>query len=86
MRGSGIVVTPPALIAAAIPAYFTITITGSPLDLTIAWGDQTVTNLGFTNQSVVAHVYRAPGTYFLRIAARGEDGQVTTAMAPMFVK
>jgi PKD repeat protein len=85
---TGIVITPPTDVRAGIPALFTFTVSGLPLiSLTLAWGDQTMTDLGAVTQGVISHVYASAGDYTLTVTAKDANGGSTMVRSgPLVVK
>jgi hypothetical protein len=72
---TGIVVTTPTKLRAGVPAVFTFTVTGMPLiDLTLAWGDETMTDVGALTQGTVSHVYASAGAYTLTVTVTTNAG------------
>ena len=85
---TGIVLTQPTDPRAGIAAFFPFTVTGVPLnDLTVAWGDQTMTDVGAATQGVLSHVYMSAGAYILTITAKDAGGGSEVVQSgPLLVK
>jgi hypothetical protein len=85
---TGIVLTPPNELRAGVPALFTFTVTGIPLiNLTLAWGDETMTDVGAVTQGVLSHIYASAGAYTLTVTATVASGGTEVARSgPLIVK
>jgi len=85
-RATGITIAIPADARAGVAAYFTVTLTGPSVEVTLEFGDGTLVTAGTVSQAVVSHVYAAAGTYTLTVTRKGAAGDVAAASAPVFVK
>jgi hypothetical protein len=57
------------------------------IDLTLAWGDQTMTDVGDVTQGVLSHVYASARAYFLTVTAKDTGGgSEIVRSGPLLVK
>jgi hypothetical protein len=83
---AGVVITPPTDLQAGVPAYFTFSVTGTPVNLTVAWGDGTAIEVGAVTSGVLAHVYASAGMHILTLTAKDVAGGVMAGSVSVFVK
>ena len=85
-NATGITITPPANVRAGVAAYFTLTVTGPSVELTVDFGDGTAMTVGtITHGSAVSHL-RGRGLSNPHSHREGWDRGVASAKVPVFVK